>query len=220
MSTRGPRTSKPRAKPSGTDEVRAAILTAAGRHFARHGTAASLREIATDAQVNLGLIHRHFGNKDDLFREILGRKLGERMAWATAAPADPAEGLAYWLDIACRDTDWVRLMQWEALEAGTSEVAREAERQRASRWATDEMRRRQAQGLVAPDLDPAQMLLSMVALTTFPVAFPQITRLVTGCTPTGWFRPSIPLRNTVIRSDRWIPSFDGFESGTVGNAPG
>ena len=42
------------------------------------------------------------------------------------------------------------------------------------------MRRRQAQGLIAQDLDPAQTLLSMVALTTFPVAFPQITRLLTG----------------------------------------
>ena len=71
MNTRTDRTSKPIAKPSGTDEVRAAILAAAGRHFARHGTAASLRDIATDAQVNLGLIHRHFGNKDDLIRAVL-----------------------------------------------------------------------------------------------------------------------------------------------------
>ena len=71
-------------------------------------------------------------------------------------------------------------MQWEALEAGTGTVTREVERDRASRWGIDEMRRRQAQGLIAQDLDPAQTLLSMVALTTFPVAFPQITRLLTG----------------------------------------
>lgn len=71
MSTRTVRTSPPSPKPSGSDEVRAAILAAAGRHFARHGTAASLRDIATDAQVNLGLIHRHFGNKDDLIRAVL-----------------------------------------------------------------------------------------------------------------------------------------------------
>ena len=71
VSTRAVRVSKPIPKPSGSDEVRAAILAAAGRHFARHGTAASLRDIATDAQVNLGLIHRHFGNKDDLIRAVL-----------------------------------------------------------------------------------------------------------------------------------------------------
>ena len=75
-------------------------------------------------------------------------------------------------------------MQWEALESGNGAVTREAERQRAARWAVDEMRRRQAQGLLHPDLDPAQTLLSMVALTTFPVAFPQISRLLTGLHPT------------------------------------
>jgi len=83
------RTSKPSPKPSGSDEVRAAILAAAGRHFARHGTAASLRDIATDAQVNLGLIHRHFGNKDDLIRAVL-----EKHATAGAGLASRSSDLA------------------------------------------------------------------------------------------------------------------------------
>ena len=148
--------------------------------FAARASRAPAWRASRAGRVNKRMLYHYFGNKDGLFREILGRKLGERMAWATAAPDDPAEWLAYWLDIACRDTDWVRLMQWEALEAGAGTVTREVERDRASRWGIDEMRRRQAQGLIAQDLDPAQTLLSMVALTTFPVAFPQITRLLTG----------------------------------------
>jgi len=163
------------------ERTRGRILASALQEFAAKGFAgARVARIARRARVNKRMLYHYFGNKDGLFREILGRKLGERMAWATAAPDDPAEWLAYWLDIACRDTDWVRLMQWEALEAGTGAVSREVERDRASRWGIDEMRRRQAQGLIAQDLDPAQTLLSMVALTTFPVAFPQITRLLTG----------------------------------------
>jgi AcrR family transcriptional regulator len=130
------------------------------------------------------MLYHYFGNKDGLFRAILGQKLGERMTWATAAPDDPAEWLAYWLDVACRDPDWVRLMQWEALETGPGAVTREEDRQRAADWAVDEMRRRQAAGLLNPALDPAQTLLSMLALTTFPVAFPQIARLLTGLDPT------------------------------------
>ena len=58
-------------RPFGRDEVRDAVLDAAARHFAASGTGASLREIASDAGVNLGLIHRHFGNKDDLLRAVL-----------------------------------------------------------------------------------------------------------------------------------------------------
>ncbi len=166
------------------ERTRGRILSAALREFAAKGFAgARVARIARRARVNKRMLYHYFGNKDDLFREILGRKLGERMAWATAAPDRPADGLAYWFDIASRDTDWVRLMQWEALEAGGGAVSREAERERASHWAIDEVRARQARGLLDPELDPAQTLLSMVALTTFPVAFPQITRLVTGLEP-------------------------------------
>jgi|SRR5262245_18344655 len=166
------------------ERTRGRILSAAIREFAAKGFAgARVARIARRARVNKRMLYHYFGDKDGLFREILGLKLGERMAWASAAPADPSEGLAYWFEIACRDTDWVRLMQWEALEAGSGELSRQAEREQASRWALDQVRARQAAGTLADDLDPAQTLLSMVALTMFPVAFPQITRLVTGLTP-------------------------------------
>lgn len=62
---------QPIVRPTGRDEVRAAILDAAARLFAAHGPNASLRDIAADAGVNLGLIHRHFGNKQDLLQSVL-----------------------------------------------------------------------------------------------------------------------------------------------------
>jgi AcrR family transcriptional regulator len=166
------------------ERTRGRILSAALKEFAAMGFAgARVERIARRARVNKRMLYHYFGNKDELFREILGRKLGERMAWATAAPDDPAESLAYWFDIACRDPDWVRLMQWEALEAGAARVSRAVERERAFAWGVDRLREQQARGLLARDVDPAQALLSMMALTTFPVAFPQITRLVTGLAP-------------------------------------
>jgi len=42
------------------------------------------------------------------------------------------------------------------------------------------IRRRQEIGLLSRELDPRHVLLSHMALTMFPVAFPQITRLITG----------------------------------------
>src|SRR5438876_423381 len=41
-----------------------------------------------------------------------------------------------------------------------------------------------ARGLLRADLDAGHFLLAMVALTTFPAAFPQFTRLLTGLKPT------------------------------------
>lgn len=46
-------------------------MDAAVRLFAAHGPKASLRDIANEAGVNLGLIHRHFGNKHDLLQAVL-----------------------------------------------------------------------------------------------------------------------------------------------------
>ena len=56
--------------PRGRDEVRAAVIAAARDRFATQGLTASLRDIAADAGVNLGLVHRHFGSKDALVRAV------------------------------------------------------------------------------------------------------------------------------------------------------
>mgnify|MGYP003706638003 CR=1 FL=1 len=64
----------PPTTPRGRDAVQAALLDAAAICFAERGIAAtSVREIATKAQVNHGLVHRHFGSKDGLLTELLKR---------------------------------------------------------------------------------------------------------------------------------------------------
>src|SRR4026207_463019 len=93
------------------ERARGRILAAALQEFAAKGFAgARVARIARRARVNKRMLYHYFGNRAGPSREALGRELGERVAGATAAPDDPAEWLAYWLDIACRDTDWVRLM--------------------------------------------------------------------------------------------------------------
>lgn len=55
-------------------EIVEAIAAGAHRLFVERGPAAvSLRDIATDAGVNLGLIHRHVGGKDDVVALVLVR---------------------------------------------------------------------------------------------------------------------------------------------------
>ena len=50
--------------------MRTAVLAAARRRLAAEGPGTSLRDIANDAGVNLGLLYRHFGTKDDLIRAV------------------------------------------------------------------------------------------------------------------------------------------------------
>jgi TetR/AcrR family transcriptional regulator, repressor for neighboring sulfatase len=60
------------AKPTGKEEVSAAVLLAASELFAEKGPAAtSIREVAARAGVNHGLLHRHFGSKRQLLAATL-----------------------------------------------------------------------------------------------------------------------------------------------------
>jgi len=164
--------------------TRERILAAALSEFSSRGLAgARVDRIARRARINKRMLYHYFGNKDDLFREIMRRKIEERAAWATAAPDDPGETLSHWFRLACEDVDWVRLVEWEALSVGDGPVLSETERRRAFDSGVAKLRRGQARGFLPRRLDPRQLLLSMIGLTTFPLAFPQITRLVTGLSP-------------------------------------
>jgi AcrR family transcriptional regulator len=61
-------------KPTGREAVRDALVDAAARLFAQRGPSnVSVREIAAEAGVNHGLVHRHFGAKERLLGEVLDR---------------------------------------------------------------------------------------------------------------------------------------------------
>src|SRR5688572_21403004 len=61
-------------RPTGRDEILDAVLDAAERLFAAAGPVeVSLRAIAQEAGVNYGLVHRHFGTKDELFDRLMAR---------------------------------------------------------------------------------------------------------------------------------------------------
>lgn len=71
----------------------AAILDGATRLFAARGPAAvSVRDIAAEAGVNHGLVHRHFGSKHAVLRAVFERAAHE-MAAVAAEMTDPQEGM-------------------------------------------------------------------------------------------------------------------------------
>jgi AcrR family transcriptional regulator len=97
-------------RPHGRDEVRAAILDAARRRFATQGPSASTRDIAADANVNLGLLHRHFGTKDDLIRAVFADAAGRGAAAADGATTfDQALGRTFAETVGGDDT-YVRML--------------------------------------------------------------------------------------------------------------
>lgn len=69
-------------------ETAARILDAAESLFSQRGFyGVSLRDIATEAGVQVALTHYHFGSKDDLFRAVIDRRADEHADGMTQALA-------------------------------------------------------------------------------------------------------------------------------------
>ncbi|MEV5838733.1 helix-turn-helix domain-containing protein [Nocardia sp. NPDC052112] len=78
-------------RPVGREQVVAAVVEHAADLFAEQGPAAtSMRDIAARSGVNLGLIHRHFGSKQQLVGAVLDR-LGDDAAALSASDADRSD---------------------------------------------------------------------------------------------------------------------------------
>jgi AcrR family transcriptional regulator len=170
-------------KPGGRNpqQTQQRILEAALQEFAAKGFAgARVDVIARRARINKRMLYHYFGDKEGLFREVLRRKIAARSAWLASAPEDPIERLPVWFQLACRDRDWVQLLQWEALQWGEKKVIDEERREESIGRAVERIRQQQAKGLLDEGLDAGQLLISMMALTAYPLAFPQLARLATG----------------------------------------
>jgi AcrR family transcriptional regulator len=163
------------------ERTRERILSAALKEFAGKGFAgARVDMIARRAAVNKRMLYHYFGDKEHLFREVMRLKMAERQAWAETLSGDPAESLTFWFEAACKDTDWVRLQEWEALQKADQRLIDEDRRRTATARALKRIRQRQARGQISAGFDPRHVMLTMRSLTMFPAAFPQLTRLIMG----------------------------------------
>ena len=157
------------------------ILSAALKEFAAKGFAgARVDAIARRANINKRMLYHYFGDKEELFKAVLRLKINQRQKWAEALSGEPEETLPFWFEAACQDSDWVRLFQWEALQGNWQNVINEIERLESVERGLKRIRQRQERGLISADLDPRHVMLTMRSLTMFPVAFPHLTRLITG----------------------------------------
>ena len=78
------------ALPRGREEVRRAVIEAAANLLASRGPSAiTVRDIAAAAQVNHGLVHRHFGSKEGVVRAVMEMLGGELHAFPAKGDSPP-----------------------------------------------------------------------------------------------------------------------------------
>ncbi len=105
--------------PAGRTQIRRAVLAAARTRLSRTGLRATIRQIAADARVNPGLIHRHLGRKEDLVTAVVDDALA-RSRRRVAAVDTPGEAVAEMFRGAAADEEVSRLIAWLALESPVS----------------------------------------------------------------------------------------------------
>ena len=191
------------------ERTRERILSAALKEFAAHGFAgARVDAIAHRADINKRMLYHYFGDKEDLFKAVLRRKIAERNAWAEASSGEPAETLPFWFEAACKDTDWVRMLEWEALQGADKKLIDARQRRASVARGLERIRQRQTRGQVSSDFDPRHVMLAMRSLTMFPVAFPQLTELIMG-------RPVSDAKFQRDRDELFKTICGGFSTGQI-----
>jgi AcrR family transcriptional regulator len=173
-----------RATARDPERTKRRILAAALHEFAKHGFAGGrVDTIARRAGTNKRMLYHYFTDKDGLFCAVLRHKISERTRSVQAAAAGRESELAPWFEQNCRDTDWVRLLAWESLQPARGKIMDGAERRRYALGAIRRIRDRQAAGGLIKGVEPQFLQLTLAALTMFPIAMPQMTRLITGQSP-------------------------------------
>ena len=154
------------------------ILDAASAEFEAHGfDGCRLEHVAKRAGVNKALVYRHFGGKEQLYRETLCQEIQQRREFIGRLPDSLADMLVAWSRRQREDTQFIRLIGREGLrdDGGTP---LEAESRKAYYAEQIEMlRSMQTAGELREDIDPEVLFFALLVLTVGPVLLPQIMRL-------------------------------------------
>ena len=167
------------------ERTRRGILDAAAKEFSQRGfDGATLFGIAQRARVSKQLIHHHFRSKDNLFQEVLNVKFGPMLDFQETVPRMAADLIAERFKRRAGHAEYIRFLTWEAASGQGDDLPGYKTRHHRIASYAETLRLLQAAGRLPQDLDFKLVQLAIFSLSTYPMAFGQITRLVTGYAPT------------------------------------
>ncbi|MEU3522856.1 TetR family transcriptional regulator [Streptomyces sp. NPDC038707] len=163
------------------EATKARIFEAAVGEFSRHGIAgARIDRIAAAAKANKQLIYAYFGNKAELFTQVLGTCMVDL---ASAVPVDP-DDVDGWvdrlLDYHAAHPELLRLLFWEGIEYGTADLPDEEARQEHYARKVAAVREGQERGVITDAIPAGDLLILLISLTNWVSAVPQMRRILAG----------------------------------------
>jgi AcrR family transcriptional regulator len=160
-------------------ETTARIFRAAVEEFAIHGIAgARVDRIAANADSSKALIYTYFGDKEALFAAVLQSRMTELAEAVVLQPEHVDRFVGDLFDFMTANPDVLRLVSQEALHFAPDDALDFDQRRDHYAEKTRAVAEAQAAGLVDASLSPSFVVLSLMALVSWFVAAPQITRLM------------------------------------------
>ncbi|SNY45658.1 TetR/AcrR family transcriptional regulator [Paractinoplanes atraurantiacus] len=168
----GPRRSpKPQERQRDPERTRQKILDAAAAEFAQHGYAgARIRAIAERAGVNQQLLSYYFDGKQGLFRAMT-EQWGQRQAEISEPGTSLSEQLRRYTLENLNNPDGVRILAWSGLQYDGEDPGGEA---RTAMLARGVEQIAEQIGRDNPDIDPACLLIMLMAASMAPTTMPQV----------------------------------------------
>jgi TetR/AcrR family transcriptional regulator len=172
------------------ERTRERILQAAEAEFGDYGYAgARVSRIAARAGVNAQLISYYFEGKAGLYQALLSQ--WREVTADLSRPDRPLnEIVAGFARAAATHRWWIRLLVWQALgdspdhpETHTGFGIEAVNEPDCLTQQVVELRRRQAAGELATDLDAAHLLLALFAVASAPTVLPHIAQRIVGVDP-------------------------------------
>lgn len=163
------------------DRTKARIFQAAADEFAARGfDGARMDKIAELAGINKRMIYVYWGDKQELYREILRQKVQAMHEVFTPDWGSPADNLVCYFKGTVAERELLRFIQWEALGDLGPPLVAEEDRRASFGLKVDAMRQDQLDGRMTSEIPPDLIMLIFMALSSYPVAFAQNVRVVTG----------------------------------------
>jgi TetR/AcrR family transcriptional regulator len=151
--------------------------------IARSFAGARIEGVARRAKLSKQLLYHYFASKEALFDEILEQIIHERET-LTISDERPETLFRRRFDTALDQNVWLRFLTWEAAEYPEKKRITRQERHQATLLRQRNMIiAKQRQGVLPKDLEAHMLQLAIYALAIYPLAFAQITRMVTGKHP-------------------------------------
>ncbi|MBF6174048.1 TetR/AcrR family transcriptional regulator [Nocardia blacklockiae] len=185
MSVSKPRRSpKPQERQRDPERTRALILDAAAAEFGAHGYAgARISAIAARAGVNVQLISYYFDGKEGLYQAVSRQWQERRRELVPPGTPLPEQVRRYALE-AVHNPDGVRLLAWSGLQyTGPEADPDHGPRTRILSESVDELRALQESGRLPAEVDPACLLVMLMAAAMAPTTLPQVVEGVCGADP-------------------------------------